>query len=637
MQITAGARALYDKLAVGWNTWDVRSVTAHVHLPSRLRVNLNFFVSHLCAVARDHAWNEVESFGEHAPDGSYTDVTVRLKDGHCRVETASVEELLLIRVTPVKARSNYYAALAVETIWGGRQTIGYEGDSIVADDGDRRFTVRALTPLAQTAWDPISAHHIICDANAPAYFVVNSTMNKDDVDKTINCARETFITSTICSEGDLGEGLSAMRRCLLWNTVYDNLNKRVVSPVSRNWCRNNGMFGDYVVFGWDTFFAGLQMGLVDKDLAYANIFSILEEITPEGMVPNFGSANGWSRDRSEPQVGSLCVWKLYLQFNDKWFVEECYDRLLLWNRWRFETRDANGDGLLELASKPWALSPEDEAWGSLQVGEKQGAMWESGIDNSPMWDRAVFNTEHHCMELSYVGLNALMVMDCQILAKMAALLGNSEDEAELSHRAAALGDRINGQLWDDHTRCYMNRHWSGEFDPCLSVTHFYTLTAGIVLPERMNDLLEGHLFNPREFWGEYVLPNVSRTDPAFYDQEYWRGRIWAPTNYIVSEGMLRAGLRKKRTELTSKGLSMFLKCWRDNSVVGENYNAVTGEAAEKGAASDRFYHWGALLAYMALEERICFNVWDDRVEINEGAVVPTIHNIPVANGEKINV
>jgi len=95
----------------------------------------------------------------------------------------------------------------------------------------------------------------------------------------------------------------------------------------------------------------------------ANFFSILEEATPEGMIPNFGVGNGKSGDRSEPQVGSWCAYKLYLQYGDKWFLEEVFKPLLEWNRWRFRKRDRNRDGLLELASDPWESSdPNDICW-----------------------------------------------------------------------------------------------------------------------------------------------------------------------------------------------------------------------------------------------------------------------------------
>ena len=39
-----------------------------------------------------------------------------------------------------------------------------------------------------------------------------------------------------------------------------------------------------------------------------------------------------------------------------------------------------------------------------------------------------FQRGKHCLELSYVGLNALMVADCEILEKMAALLGRKKRE-----------------------------------------------------------------------------------------------------------------------------------------------------------------------------------------------------------------
>ncbi|MCL2513284.1 MAG: hypothetical protein FWF08_05220 [Oscillospiraceae bacterium] len=639
MEITENARKIYDKLAVGWNTWDVRSVTSHIFLPDRLRLNLNFFITHLSAVAKDHAWENVECFGEHAADGSYTDVTIRLQGAKCRVETASRGRELVMRVTPAETKPNYFVSLSVEPIWGGKHTIGYRDGGIIAGDGGSRHFIRRLTEAAKPGWNPVSAHQLIGSANGPVYYTANSGLDIAEADAFIEEQKNIWLNAAVSADGDMGEALAAMRRSLLWNTVYDSKNGRIVSPVSRNWCRHNTAFGDYVVFGWDTFFAGLQMGLIDKDLAYANIFSILEEITPEGMLPNFGAANGSSRDRSEPQVGSLCVWKLYIQYGDVWFVEECYDRLLEWNRWRFRCRDKNSDGLLELASDPWEYGPGDElhGYGNKNTGGRQGAMWESGIDNSPMFDRAIFNEEKHCLELSYAGLNALMAMDCKLLAKMARLLGKKDDETELTERAERLSRLINEELWDEKTGCYMNRHWTGEFDPCLSLTHFYPLTAGIVQPERMDRLVNGHLLNPDEFWGEYVIPNVSRSDPAFNDQDYWRGRIWAPTNFIVAEGLRHAGLKEAGSELAKKGLDMFLRCWREKGVVGENYNGITGEAAERGS-SDRFYHWGALLAYLALEERICFNPWTDSIEKNpDKSQIGEIYRVPTRDGEKIDV
>ena len=638
MEISQRSLELYKRLAHGWNTWDIDSVSAHVFMPDKVRINLSLFISHSSAYAQNLRWNEVERFGEHSIDGSYTCVYVRLKDAQCCIETASRERQLLIRVSPVKPKANFYVALSVQPIWNSRLTIGYSGNEIVAQSGQCQHAVRLLSERAEPVWDPVDAHHFVVDGNKTSYFAVNSACTKQEIDQEIEEAKRIWLSSTITGEGDMKEAIASMRRCLLWNTVYESIHGRVLSPVSRNWCGPNSLFGDYVMFGWDSFFAGMMMGMIDRDLAYANIFAILEEITEDGMVPNFGSGCGTSKDRSEPQVGSLCVWKLYLQYGDKWFIEECYPRLLSWNRWRFSKRDFRGDGMLELASTPWAYQPEDEVWSSQHVGARQGMMWESGIDNSPMWDRFEEDNDHHCMKLYYVGLNALMVMDCHILAKMARLLGKEDDWQELTAREERLGKLINENLWSDKDQCYMNKNWDDTFDSCMSLTNFYPLLAGIASTERLRSVVYGHLLNPKEFWGEYPVPNVSYTDPAFPDQVYWRGRVWAPSNFLIAEGLQRAGFLKEKEELAQKGLAMYLKCWKERGVVGENYSAVTGEAAEPGAVSDRFYHWGALLVYLAIEEKICFNPWtDDVVMHSENGWVGKIHNVPVGARTLVNI
>ena len=50
-------------------------------------------------------------------------------------------------------------------------------------------------------------------------------------------------------------------------------------------------------------------------------------------------------------------------------------------------------------------------------------------------------------------------------------------------------------------------------------------------------MIEKHLLNPEEFWGQWVIPSIARNDPAFHDQDYWRGRIWGPMNYLVYLGL----------------------------------------------------------------------------------------------------
>ena len=50
-------------------------------------------------------------------------------------------------------------------------------------------------------------------------------------------------------------------------------------------------------------------------------------------------------------------------------------------------------------------------------------------------------------------------------------------------------------------------------------------------------MIAKHLKNPDEFWGKWVIPSIAFNDPAFKDQDYWRGRIWGPMNYLVYLGL----------------------------------------------------------------------------------------------------
>lgn len=94
-----------------------------------------------------------------------------------------------------------------------------------------------------------------------------------------------------------------------------------------------------------------------------------------------------------------------------------------------------------------------------------------------------------------------------------------------------------------------------------------------------------------------MIPSIARDDPAFGDQNYWRGRIWGPMNYLVYLGLRNYDDATARTEFAEKSYQLFLKEWREQGHVHENYNANLG-TGDDVTNSDRFYHWGALLGFV---------------------------------------
>ncbi|MDA1265995.1 MAG: trehalase family glycosidase [Planctomycetota bacterium] len=627
--------AVRQGLATGWNTWNTHSLTSHVLLPERLEINVGFVDEYNSNYVSDFSSQHAPRYGEHGLRGETTDITLAVHDKPFRVETAAFGKEFVMRITPSAAmQGTEFFSVTAGGIWGGAVDALRRGDSLVVTCGTERHVLEALSPTRRPKWDPTRGAHLTFPSDAPIYLRLASRRTREEIDAALLEARETFLAGVLGSEGELEEGLAALRRVLLWNTVYDPQSGQVFTPVNRSWTRPGSHFGHYVLFGWDTFFGALMLGMLDRDLAYANAVAMLERATPNGMVPNWGGAGGHvSMDRSEPQVGSWCIYKLYLQHGDVWFLEECYDALLAWNEWRFRERDKNGNGLMELGSLPPDPLPpgvtERFAADQARTNVKRRATWESGLDNSPMWDKATTDDALGAMQLDYAGLNGLMVADCLALARIAEVLGEDEDARALEARATALQTRIDADLWSAERGTYLNRTWDGAHEPTLSLTHFYPLLGGLVPAARVESLLEGYLLSPEHFWTNYVVPNVPRSEPSFADQAYWRGRVWGPTNFLVSEACRRSGRDDIAARIASRSLDLLLVAWRERGAVCENFNAVEGKGKGDNR-NDPFYTWGALLAYLSVQEFLDVQGWDDQVKLGSSAGLPAavLRNVP---------
>jgi neutral trehalase len=291
-------------------------------------------------------------------------------------------------------------------------------------------------------------------------------------------------------------------------------------------------------------------------------------------------------------VGSLAVKAIYDKYRERWFLEENYEGLLSWNRWWPRARDNQG-------YLSWGSHPHPRG---MEPNTKKAAKWESGLDNSPLFDDAVFNEETHVLELASVGLMGLYVADCQKLAEIAHILGREDEARELEERGERYTDKLR-TLWDDETGMYRDKDLTtGELTPRVAPTHFYPLIAGVPTQEQAERMVEEHLFNPEELGGEWMIPSIARNDPGFPDNSYWRGRVWAPMNFLVYLGLRNYDLPEARHELVARSLKLMMKEWRENRRVHENYNSTTGVGGDvRNSAS--FYSWGALLGFISFLEQ----------------------------------
>jgi len=604
-------KQVQQHLSQGWNTWDVHSITTHVLLPEGLAVHVgmqhngtewgaDFLRDAL--IGKLSVGAEQVFPGAHSWDGSYTDLRVSWQGLSWRVQSAHDGADLVLLVTPLPAKTTSVLpptiVFSVNFLWARAGTTLQHANYIETHGASGSVPVYCTCvnspSLNQNKNIPIEGAYFSTDFTQPVGLSTGKARTVAEIQVVLERQHGVY-QNGIVAAGKSGPIVDAIETTLGWDTIYEPTRRRVVSPVSRVW---SVAWGGYVIFDWDTFFAATLSSVGDKDLAYADAIETLHESTVQGFVPNYARAGGWkSTDRSEPPVGAITVLGLYEKYHDLWFIQEAFAPLMRWNCWWAEHRDM--DGYLT-----WGSDGENQPRNldDNSVGTRGGAILESGLDNSPMYDDSTYDPQKHVLEYGDVGLMSMYIADCDALATMADALQSPTEAKELRERSAKYRARL-ATMWSAKDGIFLNRDLhTGLQVTRLSPTNFYPLLAKAATPQQAAEMLQRHMLNPNEFWGEWVIPSIARDDPAFKDQNYWRGRIWGPMNYLVYLGPRNYDDAGTRQQFAQKSFNLFLKEWTENGHVHENYNAIKG-TGDDVTSSDRFYHWGALLGYIEYIEQ----------------------------------
>ena len=359
------------------------------------------------------------------------------------------------------------------------------------------------------------------------------------------------------------------------------------------------------------------------------LLQVVKAKTAAGFVPN-GAAPTRKSTHSQPPVGSKVLLEMYRRYADVWLVHLLYADLLDWSNWWDANRRLpplnmtalGGDDMqVRFPSSPAFsnLRPPSHAFARPRDG-LQAARYESGLDNSPMYDGEFFVGQppdgYGLMQSYDVGMASMVAMSDGALAELAEIVGRSDDARMLRKRSADDRAAIDAHLWNAPLSTYSNRFSNGTFSTRISPTSFYPMLAGAATPERAATLMSRWLLNASRFcvapagdfggntdscyWG---LPSISADDPAFPALGYWRGYVWGPMALLTYWGLTHpayAGVdivTKARTALCKQMGALFLRQWRLNHHVCENFSPKKDATECTGM---HFYHWGALASFIGL-------------------------------------
>ncbi|BDD02005.1 amylo-alpha-1,6-glucosidase [Persicobacter psychrovividus] len=375
---------------------------------------------------------------------------------------------------------------------------------------------------------------------------------------------------------------------LNWMRAYIPDAGKTYVPAGRTWD-----WGGWAIFEWDAFFNSLSLSIDNPALAKENLDALYWAQYENGNMPNYRCGDSGSLDHSQPPIGPWVVWKMYQRTNDISLLKEGYPKLKKWYDWWYAEntngnprRDGNKDGLFE-----WGADA-DKAKTKLKM-----AMYESGADDSPRFDSASYSHQTWTMNMNAIDLNCQMVSMNDHMAKIAKVIGLA-DSLGFESEKQRLTHLINAQLWDQQDQRYKDRYWDGQWSQTYGPEHFYPLFSGVA-SQQQADAIVKDLMNPDLFWGEYILPTVSKNDPRFPDQQYWRGSIWPPTNYLIFDGLVKYGYDSLATVFAEKSMAMYMRNLKEKQTSQENYDCRSG-----WGDGQKFQSWASLFNFMWLENKV---------------------------------
>ncbi len=332
----------------------------------------------------------------------------------------------------------------------------------------------------------------------------------------------------------------------------EGLLHRPAMLMSKNWMCS--------VWSWDHCFNAMALTPGHMDLAWDQMLVVADHQDSFGCFPDALNDVHIHYNYSKPPIHGWTLGEMLRRApappSD--VLETLYNSLCRQVDWWLTYRRGEGDSL------PHYLHGNDSGW-----------------DNGTMFDKGV--------PLIAPDLAAFLVISCDELADVAARLGRQDEASRWRSQADELLEALLAELWQgDRFIALATRARTPVV--CESLIPCIPILLGKRLPQPVIDALVASL---RRLLTEWGLATENPSSPAYADDGYWRGPIWAPSTYLAVCGLERSGEHELAGEVTRRFCKLCAK-----SGFAENFDAVRGLGL-----CDRAYTWTASV-FLLLAEKL---------------------------------
>ncbi len=368
---------------------------------------------------------------------------------------------------------------------------------------------------------------------------------------------------------------------------------------------------------WDSCFHAIALTHIDLALAKQELRTLLAAHREDGFVPHMlfwgarlpnpgrflQSRLAWNAKCSaliQPPVLAQAVLTVYERSQDRAFLTENVEKVKRYYLWLRDNRDPDGDNLIAVIS-PYEtgmdqLPAYDAPMGSLNPSRLGLQVRGRILDARNLVSGRNYNSKHlfgpRSFNVEDLLVNCVYAQGLRATAGLCELSGDKTSGDSFIRIAKRVEQAILAKCYDKESGAFFGLAGREERPlRILTCASLMPLILEDVPKEILTRLIDTHLRNPSEFWLDYPVPSVARSEPAFRAAQsflIWRGATWININWFLYHGLRKHGFQEAAAAIAFSSAQLVLK-----SGYREFYNPLTGEGY-----GEHNFGWSTLLVDM---------------------------------------